>query len=390
MIENNVLDNTFIENEIFSIQEIILNSDEYFKSLLKDIDNARETIDLETYIYNDDYFGSQLADAICRAVSRKVKVRVLVDGIGTPFFRESLKKIESIGASVRVFHPIPFSFSQFNRANYQSFFLFKIFYLFAYINSRNHRKTCIIDGHTVYVGSINVDQRHLSRELGGEGWRDTAVKLVHVNTSDLQFAFNIAWNRFPIKLRVRKRFQKINLNPMFRLNYSRYLRRKLYKSLLKKITASKTRIWLTIAYFNPDYFILKKLVKAAKRGVDVKLILPDQSDVPLMKIVSSTFYTKLLKSNVSIYEYLPSVLHAKIINIEDWYSVGSSNLNHRSLRHDLEVDVSLRTSLAKSAIEEQFLSNIQHSRKISLNDIKKQPIYKKILGYILLFGKYFY
>jgi cardiolipin synthase len=230
----------------------------------------------------------------------------------------------------------------------------------------------------------------LSKKRGGQGWQDMVIKLCNANVKDLSFAYAIAWDGFPMNLKIKKRLQKINLEPVFRLNYSRHLRRSLYKSLLSKIAKAKHHIWVTSAYFNPDYFILKKLKLAAKKGIDVRLVLPDESDVPLMKMVTATFYGQLIKAGVSIYEYLPGILHAKAINIDDWYSIGSSNLNHRSLRHDLEVDVDVQTQAAKQAAYDWLNAMTRDSRKLALSDLKKQPFYKRFLVYFLLLGKYFY
>lgn len=373
-----------------TLTEKVMDATAYFKSLLIDIDNAKSTIDMEAYIYADDYFGSQVADAISRAVSRNVHVRILVDGIGTPLFHNCLRKMETAGAKICVFHPIPFNLSQYKYANIKSSFLFKFLWLFPKMNYRNHRKSFIIDKKIVYVGSVNIDQRHLSKEMGGQDWRDIAVKLTNIAIEDLQFAFNLAWEGYHLTMQIKKRLKKVNLNPVFRLNYTRHLRRALYKDLLRKISKSKTKIWVTSPYFNPDYFLLKKLIRAKKRGVDVRFILPGDSDVPFMKIVATTFYSRLLKEKIAIYEYLPSILHAKTLTIDDWYSVGSSNFNQRSIRHDLEVDACIQSSTGKQAIEKHYIENMNNSRQIGLEDLKRQTILKKMLSYMILFGRYFF
>ena len=151
---------------------------------------------------------------------------------------------------------------------------------------------------------------------------------------------------------------------------------------------AKERIWLTHAYFLPDNFLLKTLKMAAARGVDVKILLPKKSDVFIMPWASETFYRSLIESGVEIYEYLPSVLHAKILIIDDWVSIGSSNLNHRSLLHDLEVDVSLQTQQAKAQVCEQFCEDIKKSDQVSLCDWSQRPWYRRFLGQLVLYVKY--
>ncbi|RDI40975.1 phospholipase D-like domain-containing protein [Aquicella lusitana] len=372
-----------------SQKETIFNADVYFERLLADIRQAKTSIDLETYIYDPDLLGAEVASALADAAARGVQVRLLVDGIGTSNLGMLLGQMEAAGVTIRVFHPSPWSFWQWSRSNYQSFFVVKAVYFLSKINKRNHRKTCRIDENIAYVGSANISQKHLSKARGGEGWHDTIDRLAGFDTSDLKTAFDLAWKGFPIRERIQKSFQKVDLNPVFRLNYSRHLRRVLYKSLLRRLSMATRRIWVTIAYFNPDFFLLKQLIKAAKRGVDVKIILPYQSDVFIMPIIATTFYTRLLKARVEVYEYLPNILHSKVLIIDDWYSIGSSNLNQRSLRHDLEVDVTIQTTEAEEMLESQFKESLTQCRKIEFEDLHKQSFYKKYLGYLLLYGKYF-
>lgn len=369
--------------------ETILNCDEYFLSLLNDINNAKINIDLETYIYNDDLFGRALADALIKATERGVNVRVLVDGSGTSTRILSLERMESAGVHVKIFHPYPWKPWHLRHANLETSFIFKIAYLLSQLNSRNHRKTCIIDNSIVYVGSVNISQRHLSKKFKGENWQDTVVRLKGYDIEDLELAFNIAWKGFPIEERVKELLLKKRVNSIFRLNYSWRRRRAAYKAMLRKISRSQQRIWITSAYFNPDYMLLKRLAYAAKKGIDVKLILPFKSDVMVMTIVAATFYRQLLKAGVQIYEYLPSILHSKIVIIDDWFCVGSSNLNQRSLRHDLEVDVIIQTEESKHVIEKQFAMNLNKSRVMALSEIQKLPLFKRIFARLLLFIRYF-
>lgn len=372
------------------MEEIILSGQGYFQSLLSDIFSAESTIDLETYTFKADQIGNEIANALTQAVSRGVKVRVLVDAAGTPVWGKNIKNMEKSGIEIRVFHPFPWKLWQWSRSNFSSPVFLKLFYLISRINSRNHRKTCIIDEKIIYIGSANIAQNHVHNDLGGDNWRDTTVKLMGYNITDLQYAFNIAWTGFPVEERIRKTFHRVNKNPTFRLNYSRHQRRVLYKDLLRKISRSKKRVWITNAYFNPDYFLLRKIISAKKNGIDIKIMLPEKSDVLFMPLISQWFIALLLKENVPVYEYLPSFLHAKLWIIDDWFSIGSSNLNHRSLMHDLEVDVNINTLDAKQILEKQFLEDIQQAQLIDLKNLQNQPIYKRLFARMLLIVRYFF
>jgi cardiolipin synthase A/B len=258
---------------------------------------------------------------------------------------------------VRIYHPFPWGIWQWSHSVIRLPYVLKMVYLLLKMNARNHRKTCLIDDQIAYVGSFNLAQCHISKEEGGQNWRDTAIRLTGVDLSPLKLAFEIAWENRVVKEGVKEIFHHISQDPIFRLNHSWYRRRILYKNLLKRINQCKERIWITNAYFIPDSFLLKKLKEAAKRKVDVRILLPRTSDVLMMPWASTTFYQNLLKAGVRIFEYLPSILHTKTLILDQWMTVGSSNLNHRSLLHDLEIDVNVQLPDSKAKIEQQFLKD---------------------------------
>jgi len=369
-------------------ENIFFDGTSYFQNLLECITNAQSTIDLETYMFAKDELGQQFIDELAGAAKRGVQVRVLVDSAGTPNWAGSFpQKLEKANVETRVFHPFPWRLWQWSRSVIRKSFLQKMVYLLLKINSRNHRKICIIDNNIAYIGSFNINKCHLNRENGGDGWRDTGICMTG-EMSALTSAFEAAWNHMPAQERLQQIFKHIAPNPIIRLNNTRHLRRVLYKSLLRRISKCKTRIWITNAYFVPDNFLLKKLREAAENGVDVRILLPWKSDVFIMPWASTTFYRSLLIAGVRIFEYLPSMLHAKSLILDQWISIGSSNLNYRSLLHDLEVDVNLRLPTSKQAMERQFLKDLTNSKEIILGQWKKRPLYQRIIGRLLLYVKY--
>jgi len=373
-----------------TLQEVIFaDGASYFQSLLNDIAKAQKTIDLETYIYHPDTLGEKVASALTHAAKRGVQIRVLVDGAGTPTWGDSLtKKLDKAGILSRVFHPFPWRLWHWGRSVIRVPFILKWLYLCLKINSRNHRKVCIIDHKIAYVGSFNISQCHLAKEEGGDGWRDTAVKLIGLNLHNLTEAFESAWQAKPIQERLREIFKHIHKNPRLRLNNTRHRRRILYKNLLKRISLCQHRVWMTNAYFLPDGFLLRKIKEVAQEGADVRILLPHKTDVAFMHWAAYTFYEGLLKAGVRIYEYAPSMLHAKTLILDDWVILGSSNMNHRSLLHDLEVDVNVQAPTSKKAIESQFLADIKQAHEITLKNWPKRPLHQRILGHLVLYTKY--
>jgi cardiolipin synthase len=372
-----------------AIEQLFFNGQTYFDALIADLENAQQSIEIEAYIFDLDHLGKKIIQTLEEASNRGVKVRILVDGAGTHQWGGSLiKHLERSGVETRIFHPFPWRLWQWSHSRVSVPSILKAIYLLLKINSRNHRKVCIIDNNKVYIGSFNISQKHLNAVDKGKSWRDTGVCLKNVNIDDLQQAFDAAWNHIPVQERIKQFFRHIYTNPIIRLNNTRHRRRILYKDLLSRIKKSTKRIWITNAYFVPDNFLLKKLKDAAKSGVDVRILLPRKSDVTFMPWASKAFYESLLKSGIRIFEYRPSMLHAKTLILDNWMLIGSSNLNHRSLLHDLEVDVNLRQKESKNNLEKQFLLDLQEANEIVLNNWQKPPLHHRIIGRLVLYLKY--
>jgi len=385
--KKNLADNMMISSHK---ETIFVSGTNHFEALIHDIQNACESIELETYLFHNDHLGLRVAQALCEAAKRGVKVRVMVDGAGSPFWTPNFARmLEEAGATTKVFHPFPWQLWNWSRSVVKLPLLLKWIYFVLKANFRNHRKVCILDNKIAYIGSFNISKCHLEKCTNGDGWRDTSVRLENIDLTELNNAFDDAWNHRTIKERLREAFQHIRRDQIIRLNYTRHRRRILYKIMLRRMGQCKQRIWITNAYFVPDNFLLKRLKEAGNSGVDVRILLPNKSDVLMMPWASSTFYYSLLKAGVRIFEYLPSVLHAKTLILDDWVLIGSSNLNHRSLLHDLEVDVAITSAEGKKNVIAKFLDDLEYSREISLNSWHLQrPLRQRILGRLVLYLKY--
>lgn len=370
-------------------EQIFVSGARHFEALLKDLQQAERQIDLETYLFHKDHLGERVANALVEAAQRGVRVRVMVDGAGSPYWTTSFAhRLERAGAATKVFHPFPWQLWNWSRSVVRLPVMLRWIYFILKANFRNHRKVCIIDNRVAYIGSLNVSKCHLERSEGGDGWRDTSVRLENMDLSELNKAFDVAWEHRTIKERLREAFAHIRRDPPIRLNYTRHRRRILYKNLLRRISQARRRIWITNAYFVPDNFLLRRLKEAARSGVDVRILLPKKSDILMMPWASSTFYYSLLQAGVKIFEYLPSMLHAKTLLIDDWALVGSSNLNHRSLLHDLEADITIHGKEGKQCLSQRFVEDLKQSREISLDSWHiHRPIRQRILGRLVLYIK---
>ena len=362
-------------------ETVFADSSRYFAALMKDIDQAVAQIDFETYIFDLDLLGREVAEKLAAAARRGVVVRLMIDGAGSSISSGKLaKQLNSSGAQVHIYHPLPWNVDQWEWGLPRLPWLIKIQRLLERMHSRNHRKVCMIDQRIAWIGSFNVSQRHLPYEQGGENWRDTALRLEGVGIEHLQHAFNAAWAD-DRSLIPRQIFHPANI----RLNHIH--RRKLRRDLLQRIASTGLRIWITNAYFVPIGSILRQLKKAARRGVDVRILLPGNSDVFFMPWASAVFYESLLKAGVRIFEYTGGVLHAKVMLLDGWMTVGSSNIDYLSFFRNLEAEVVASLPGTKKDLEDLFLQDLTQSAEITLNDYPQRPWWKKLAGHFLMYIK---
>lgn len=367
--------------------EVLFHDGEsFFAALLQGIAKAKRSIFLESYIFEADPLGKRVVEALCDAAGRGVTVRVLVDAIGSPGWSAAYAAtLTCSGASYKIFHRLPWDrLSQSESLGHSTLGLMA---KLRQLNRRNHRKLVVIDEQSAFAGSMNISAVHLA---AGEkpGWRDTGVSVSGPAVAILETAMERAWA--PMRKRFRKKLRPAwrDLSELARLNTSRRMRRMNYRDLKRRIRGATDSIWITTPYFVPSREILSGLIDAGRRGVDVRLLLPSHSDVFFMTWVGAAFHHELMKVGVIVYEYLPSVLHAKILIVDDWATVGSSNFNHRSLLHDLEVDIVITHRENRTELRNTFFDDIDRSRKLSADSWSARSLFARAVGRLLLLFRY--
>lgn len=349
-------------------EEIFACAETYFDSLLDGIAQAQYSIDLDFYIFELDVLGLKIIDALIAAAQRQVKIRLMIDGLGSGFNARRIAAMLNINnIELRIFHPFPFALNVFRWSNEEGNMLHKFWYFFRRANHRNHHKLCIIDKQCLWTGSFNISAQHLSHKNGGEGWHDYGVKITDNNLQTIVQSFNVLFDKKSLASK------KLYLHKI-RSNFTEVLRRISNNLLVRRIRNAQHRIWICSAYFSPTHKVLSAIKKAREHGVDVRLILPSISDVFFVPMLSRTYHKKLLQQGVKIYEYQPSVLHAKLMLIDDNCLMGSTNLNHRSFHHDLELDIVLSKPASIQRLEECLLEDMESSKVITLDDIRHQTL----------------
>jgi cardiolipin synthase A/B len=366
--------------------QLYFSGDQYFRSILKDIRNALSSVEIEAYIFNFDMVGLELWNEIEEAQKRGVKIRILVDGIGSINSITDLhQRASKSQISVKVYHPIALKLSwlMFNNLNK----IRRLLLLFKF-NKRNHRKIVFIDSKILYLGSFNFTQVHSEKVSGTKAWRDTGVKLIF-KESDPEVTFmkrimSLAWAQ---KRRPLKPHTKLNSGSI-RSNHSIRQRVILNRDLIKKINGATERVLITNAYFIPRQKLIRALKNAARRGVYVAICLPAKNDIWLIQVASKTLYSRLLRAGIYIFEYEPRMLHAKTVIIDNWSSVGSHNLNHRSLMHDLEIEYAVTRPDLNAQMLKQWDEDLKWSRTMTLHEVENRNWLLKAVGAIIFWFRY--
>lgn len=364
------------------------DGDAWFRDLLQDLASAKHSIWMETYILAPDALGARVLAALAAAQARGCEVRLQVDGVGSAAWLQSRPGLPA-DLALRVWNPLPWAVAR--RAT-----LLRRWRWLASINRRDHRKVCIIDGERAWVGSLNVDGCHVAELSGPARWRDTGARVAGPGVAALEAAFAHAWRRaWPVvDGRVRLPLRRGERPPpdlctAVRLNHTVATRRSMYRDLLARLDAAQRRIWISNAYVVPRGSLLRALQAAARRGVDVRLLAPERSDIPFMPWVGATFADALLARGVRVLAYQPRMLHAKTMLIDDHALVGSHNLNSRSFLHDLEAEVVLTHPASIAALEAAYLADCSEARELHPPAMAGLPWWQRAIGRWALLAKRF-
>jgi cardiolipin synthase len=314
----------------WATEQCFQDQEEIFTGLLDDFSSASNLIYMEMFIFQLDSLGIRVLKELKKAAKRGVTVRIIVDGLGSPMFTpDIISKLEKDGIIIKVYKPI----SQFLNRIKESLTNLEWHGVLTEIlsmNSRNHRKICLIDSDIGWVGSANIG-------LNYADWGETMIRVSGPNVTKIKEGFDWMWNRVNEGFFQRKVkdlgnhlvFHSLNPlskpeNPPFRIQF--------INSALKKIR-------LVNPYFIPPYTLLLPLLNARQRGVDVEILTSKKSDYFFTRWFARSYYQVLLKHGVKIYERKSKFIHSKVLIVDNQAIVGTSNYNHRSVNSDLEIDI---------------------------------------------------
>ncbi|MET0986469.1 MAG: cardiolipin synthase, partial [Steroidobacteraceae bacterium] len=347
----------------------LVDGPETFGAIRAAVRSARHHIHVETFIYGDDKLGREFAALLAQKHREGVAVRVLYDSVGsmkTP--RAFFDEMRANGIDVREFRPM-------NPVENPRIWE---------IQNRDHRKIVIVDGKIGFTGGINIDGTYSSSssikpgpKRGIEdGWRDTHARIEGPAVTQLQQLFMQMWNKAGEQTHFAPEYFPTVTNSGKDLvtivaNESDSEDRWLYGTVLAAISHASSRLWITQAYFAPNEDLLNAMIEAARRGVDVRLIVPGFSDSNIVLQASRATYTPLLDGGVHIFERKDALLHAKTIVIDGALSmIGSANLDMRSFVHNDEVNAVVVSRDVGKRMEEVFERDQKAAREITLAEWK--------------------
>ena len=361
---------------------LLIDGPATYAAMFKAMENARDHINIETFIIEDDETGRRFSDLMLKKQAEGVQVNLIYDSRGsidTPasFFQ----RLRDAGIQVLAFNPVnPLK----TRGSWSA-------------AHPDHRKILIVDGKTVFTGGINISSVYSSSPSGRRRrsgrkqdkkaplpWRDTDVQIEGPAVAEFQKLFLETWElqKGP-KLSGRNYFPDLNAagNALVRAVASSpgESNRLTFVLYVAAITFSERSLHVTNAYFVPDDETVNALRDAARRGVDVKLLLPGSTDVSLTLSAGRYYYSELLKSGVKLYERRDALLHAKTAVIDNvWSTVGSTNMDFWSFSSNDEVNAAILSKEFASEMEKMFAEDIAASHEIRLEEWETRPLLPRI------------
>lgn len=329
------------------------------------IDAAQETIHLEAYILRHDNTGDRFAERLMAKSRVGVRVRIIFDSVGSldidPVF---VHRMRNAGIQFLEYHPIaPW------RPRWTWF-------------RRDHRKVLVVDGKVAFTGGANISDDHAPKEEGGRDWHDVHVRVEGPAVHELDRAFRGIWFKETgrwFAIDVRKLPDAGPSKVWVATNHEFIHRYKIRSAYLTAIKAAQTRVTIANAYFVPDRRTAHSLALAARRGVDVRLLVQGHSDIPSVWHAGRFQYDYLLSLGVRIFEWQGPILHAKAGVVDGkWATVGSYNLDHRSLLANLEVNLHVLDPGFAGELSARLDADMAQSRELKRDEWRRRPFSDKV------------
>lgn len=342
--------------------EILLNGYEKFQALFNALEGARHHIHLSYFIFKDDEIGEDVLKILSRKVAEGVEVRVILDGMGSLSVSGGfMRSMRQSGIQAEWFFPIRFP------------------YITSKLNLRYHRKIVVVDGCTGFMGGLNIGDEYLSRDPKLGFWRDTHLKIEGEAVHSLQSIFLDDW--FVV---THQEFKGAQYFPQTKIEQILPIQivasgpdskwTSISQGFFTAITFAKHSVYLETPYLIPNEGLIMALITAALSGLDVQLVVQGIPEHKLEYWAAHSYYEQLLQAGVKIFEYMKGTLHAKVLLIDGRLaSVGSANVNNRSLRLDFEVNAFIYDQHVVKQLIQHFQQDLNESNEFIYETFQTRP-----------------
>ncbi len=352
--------------------ELIIDGENYFPRLFEDIRNAQHNVFMEMYLSGSGEIFTQFIDAVLHARSNNVEVFLLFDDFGVgDVSDEDMNKLKSAGVNTAIYNPIRF-------------------FRFKKNLHRTHRKVIIVDGQLAWVGGTGLLDLFAPTASSDTYWLEVMVRIQGTCVDDWMNLFYRAWGRWAKKVPLPHLppSQSHATNSVGRVVMNRSAKDcEIRNSLIQHMETSTEKIWLCAPYFVPTRKVRSLIRKAAKRGLDVRILLPgDTTDNAGARYMARRYYARFLRAGVKIFEFQPRFVHAKVLLVDDWSSIGSSNLDRWNLSWNLDANQEIHGGNFSEHTVNFFEDSFVQSKAFDLKSWKERPLgerfKEKFWGYI--------
>jgi cardiolipin synthase len=348
--------------------KVLRKAPAYYASLQDDIRNAAHSIEIQSYIWRDDEVGREFLGLLIAAADRGVKVKVLLDELGSFWLKESyFRPLIDAGGEFSWCHTLS------PLRNRYSF------------NLRNHRKLQIIDKKSAFVGGMNFGREYLGLDPECGDWGDVQIRVEGTVVEVLQQIFAEDWFFATGRDDLKPSTETIQTSPD--ATFAQVLRggpdeedHPMLRANMALVASANRRLWIATGYFVPGEVMQAALQVAVSRGVDVRLLVSIKSQHPLLVKAGRSFYDALLRQGIRIFEYGKGIEHSKYMVVdEEWASVGSSNFDERSMRLNFELSVLAYSPETNRELAKIFQKTILESHEITRIAFSRRPYHEKLI-----------
>jgi cardiolipin synthase len=353
---------------------ILENGVEIFPAMLAAISAAQKSVNMEAYIFWSDSVGTLFRDALSERANHGVEVRLLFDGVGSAkhLSKSDVETLRRAGCRVEFFRPVrP--------------------WMLDVINRRSHRRILVVDGKEGFTGGVGFAKMWEGNADSPEHWRETQVRLEGPAVAEMQSAFQENWSEVTGELLVGEKFfpgsshvgdvlaAVVPSSPRPSSSASQTL-------YSVAISAAEHTLSISNSYFVPDPESVALLAAASERGVDVRILVPGAiNDVPMTKASGRATFGKLLRAGAKIYEYQPTMMHAKTMIVDGVFAtVASTNFDNRSFRYNDEIDLAVHDEAVAGRLQKMFDNDLRKSRPYTYEQWLRRPLQKRFMEWLLL------